>query len=78
MKCQAYCYGERYCQFFTFKLGTNQCRGFTDILDYSKRKLKGEGYISGPEYCETTPPVSKNGFQFQVYKPWLRFNDTFV
>ena len=25
MECQAYCQGERYCRFFTFKVDTNQC-----------------------------------------------------
>ena len=78
MECQAYCQGEKNCRFFTFKVDTNQCLLFTDILDYPKSKFKEEGYISGPEYCETTHPVSKGGFKIQVYKPWLRFNDTFV
>ena len=78
MECQAYCQGERYCRFFTFKVDTNQCWFFTDMVDYPRRKFKEEGYISGREYCETTHPVSKGGFKIQVYKPWLRFNDTFV
>ena len=77
MQCQAYCQGDKFCRFFTFKVETNQCWFFTRI-EYAKRKFKEEGYISGPEYCETTHPVSKGGFQIQVYKPWLRFNDTFV
>ena len=51
---------------------------FTDMVDYPRRMFKEEGYISGPEYCKTTHPVSKGGFDTEVYKPWLRFNDTFV
>ena len=77
MECQAYCQGVGYCRFFTFKVDTNQCWFFTDMVDYPRRKFKEEGYISGPEYCKTTHPVSKGGFKIQVYKPWLRFNDTF-
>lgn len=50
----------------------------THRLDYPKRKCKGEDYISGPEYCDTTHPIYKGGFQIQVYKPWLRFNGTFL
>ena len=59
MECQAYCQGERLCRFFTFKVDTNQCWFFTDMIDYPRRNFKEEGYISGPEYCETTHPVSK-------------------
>ena len=69
MECQAYCQGERYCRFFTFKVDTNQCWFFTDMVDYPRRKFKEEGYISGTEYCKTTHPVSKRGFKIQVYKP---------
>ncbi len=78
MECQAYCQGEKYCRFFTFKVDTNQCWFFIDVIDYPRRKLKEEGYISGPEYYKTTHPLSKGRFKIQVYKPWLRFNDTFV
>ena len=48
------------------------------MIDCLQRKFKEEGYISGPEYCETSHPVSKGGFKIQFYMPWLRFNDTFV
>ena len=72
MECQAYCQGEEICHFFTFELDTNQCLLFTDI-DYDARKYKKDGYISGPKYCETN-----GGFQIQINKPWLGFNDTFV
>ena len=57
------CQGEKNRRLFTFKVDTNQCLFFTDMLDYPKRKFKEEGYISGPEYCETTHPVSKGGFK---------------
>ena len=72
MECQAYCQGEETCHFFTFELSTNQCLLFTDI-DYDARKYKKDGYISAPKYCQT-----KEGFQIQLQKPWLGFNDSYV
>ena len=46
------CQGEKYCRFFKFKVDTNQCWLFTDMIDYPRRKFNEEGYILGPEYCE--------------------------
>ena len=48
MECQAYCQGERYCHFFTFKVEINQCWFFIDMIDYPRIKFKEKGYISGP------------------------------
>lgn len=49
-----------------------------DKLDYQNREFKEESYLPGPEYWETTHLVAKEELQIPVYKPWLRFNDTFV
>ena len=43
MECQAYCEGKRYCRFSTFKIDTNQCWLYTDMIDYPRRKFKEQG-----------------------------------
>ena len=65
----------RKCYFFTYKFETNQCWFFNKGLDYSKKQFYADGYISGPKYCKTLQPISKGGFEIQVYNSGMKFND---
>ncbi len=75
-ECQTFCQRLIKCHFFTYKLETNQCWFFHKGLDYSKKRFYAEGYISGPKYCKTLQPISKGGFEIQVYNTGLKFNGT--
>ena len=77
-ECQTFCQLITKCYFFTYKFETNQCWFFNKGLDYSEKQFYADGYISGPKYCKTLQPISKGGFEIQVYNSGMKFNDTLM
>ena len=71
-ECQTFCQLITKCYFFTYKFETNQCWFFNKGLDYSKKQFYADGYISGPKYCKTLQPISKGGFEIQVYNSGMK------